>query len=474
MATVVGIAEIVADAAVAGRSNGSTMRLGVQVTELASGLRVASELRPDVHGVALGTWIRVGSRDEEAAQAGVSHLIEHLLFRGSSRYDALSIAETFDRFGSELQASTTREETDLYARVLGEHLPKAVDIIGSMVAAPQFADIDAEREVVLEELALYEDTPDELVHDVLGEMLFPEQAVGRPIAGYAATVEQLDQERVVAHHARHYTGSQIVIAAAGAIDHDELVALVEQSFTGLQPAAAPDRVDALPSHGEARFVERDTEQTHIAIGGAGIGRQDDRRFALAVLDQILGGGASSRLWQEIREQRGLVYSVYSYVAYLEETGQVGLALGTRSENLAEALAIAGHEIAALSRGQFRDGEIARARDNLKARLLLNMDSTAARMSRLGRSLISGVDLLADEEVARRIDGVTEQGVQELACELFATDRLCVAGIGPDEGAFNEALERFRQPFVDGLRRDRQAVKPQKSIDRRSSPGEVGT
>lgn len=419
------------------------MRPGVEVTELASGLRVASELRPDVHGVALGTWVRVGSRDEAADVAGVSHLLEHLLFRGTERHDAMAIAEAFDRFGSDLQASTSREETDLHARVLEEHVPLALDIMGSMVARPGFHDVEAEREVVLEELALYDDTPDDLVHDVLGETLFPEQAIGRPIAGTAASVGALDDRALRAHHARHYGGDQVVVAAAGPLEHDRLVALAEAAFDGLAPSGGPPRPPAEPAAGATAFVERDLEQTHIAMGGRGLGRTDERRFALAVLDQILGGGASSRLWQEIREQRGLVYSVYSYVTYYQETGQVGLALGTRTENLGEALAVAAGEIRDLAAGGFLDGEIDRAKDNLKARLLLTMDSTVARMARLGRHLVSEVPLLTDDEVARRIDQVGEQDVRDLAAELFAPENLCVAGIGSDRAAFERALDAFR-------------------------------
>ncbi|MGI9186608.1 MAG: M16 family metallopeptidase [Gaiellales bacterium] len=421
------------------------MRPGVEVTQLASGLRVASEFRPDVHGVALGSWIRVGSRDEEDQDAGVSHLLEHLLFRGTARHDALTIAEAFDRFGSDLAASTSREETDLNARVLAEHLPEAIDIVGSMVAAPEFNDIEPEREVVLEELALYDDTPDDLVHDVLGETLFPAQAIGRPIAGTAASVEALEEATIRAHHARHYTGDQVVVAVAGPVQHAAVVEMVEASFVPLGRGSVHDRVAAVPAQGAVAFTERDTEQTHIAIGGAGIGRRDERRFALAVLDQILGGGAASRFWQEIREQRGLVYSVYSYVSYFEESGQIGLALGTRPENLEEALSIASAEILDLSAGNFRDGEIERARDNLKARLLLNMDSTVARMSRLGRSLISDIPLMDDAEVARRIDAVTAADVRDLMVDLYAPEALCVSGIGSDRAAFDRALEVFRQP-----------------------------
>ena len=421
------------------------MRSDVEVTELASGLRVASELRPDVNGVAFGAWVRVGSRDEDVADAGVSHLLEHLLFRGTARHDALAIAESYDRFGSDLAASTSREETDLNARVLKEHLGEALDIAGSMVAAPLFNDIEPEREVVLEELALYEDTPDDLVHDVLGETLFPDQAIGRPIAGTADTVSAMDEDMIRAHHARHYTGDQTVVAVVGPVEHAEVVALVEDAFDGLGRGVVHDRRDAREARGAVAFVDRDTEQTHLAIGGIGISRKDERRFALAVADQIIGGGAASRFWQEIRERRGLVYSVYTYVSSYDEAGQIGFALGTRPENLEEALAIAGAELADLAAGNFRDGEIERARDNLKARLLLTMDSTVARMSRLGRSLVSDMPLLDDAEIARLIDAVTADDVQALIAELYDPQTLCVSGIGSDRAAFDRALDAFRQP-----------------------------
>jgi predicted Zn-dependent peptidase len=239
----------------------------------------------------------------------------------------------------------------------------------------------------------------------------------------------------------------VVIAVAGPVEHARVIDLVETSFTGLGRGVVRDRNDAVAAKGAIAFTDRDTEQTHLAIGGAGIGRKDERRFALAVLDQILGGGAASRFWQEIREQRGLVYSVYSYVSYFEEAGQVGLALGTRPENLEEALSVAGAEIRGLAAGSFRDGEIERARDNLKARLLLNMDSTVARMSRLGRSLVSDIALMDDAEVARRIDAVTARDVHDLMQELYAPEVLCVSGIGSDRAAFDRAMDAFRNPVA---------------------------
>ena len=231
------------------------MRPGVEVSELASGLRVASELRPDVNGVAFGAWVRVGSRDEDVADAGVSHLLEHLLFRGTARHDALAIAEAYDRFGSDLAASTSREETDLNARVLKEHLDEAIDIAGSMVVAPAFNDLEPEREVVLEELALYEDTPDDLVHDILGETLFPDQALGRPIAGTVTSVEAIDEAMIRAHHGRHYTGDQTVVAVVGPVEHTEVIAMVERAFDGIGRGVVHDRRDAREARGATAFLE---------------------------------------------------------------------------------------------------------------------------------------------------------------------------------------------------------------------------
>jgi predicted Zn-dependent peptidase len=280
---------------------------------------------------------------------------------------------------------------------------------------------------------------------MLGETLFPDQAIGRPIAGTAGSVSAIDEAMVRAHHGRHYTADQTVVAVVGPVEHAEVVALVERSFDGIGRGVVHDRRDAREARGAVAFAERDTEQTHLAIGGIGISRKDERRFALAVADQIIGGGAASRFWQEIRERRGLVYSVYTYVSSYDEAGQIGFALGTRPDNLEEALAIAGAELAELAAGNFRDGEIERARDNLKARLLLTMDSTVARMSRLGRSLISDIPLLDDAEIARLIDAVTPDDVQALIAELYDPQTLCVAGIGSDRPAFDRALDAFRQP-----------------------------
>jgi predicted Zn-dependent peptidase len=416
----------------------------VEVTEIGGGLRVASEYRPDVHGVAFGVWVRVGSRDEDAS-SGVSHLIEHLLFRGTARHSALEIAETFDRLGTDLHASTGREETDIYSRVLAEDLPTALDIVGAMVAAPTLTDLEQERDVILEELALYDDTPDELVHDVLYGALFPDQAIGRPIAGTQATVASMSPQVVAGHHRRYYGAGGTVIAAAGALRHDELLELVTTSFDGYRGGTVGERERARPVEGETRFVVRDTEQVHIALGAPALDRHDDRRFAMAVLDQILGGGASSRLFQEIREHHGLVYTIYSYVTMMQETGVLGIATGTRPENAEEVFGRIGTALRDFARGVFDVAEVERAKESMRRRLLLSLDSTGARMARLGRSLVADVELLDDDEIRARIDAVGVDDLRLLAEEFLDPARFTVAGVGDDEPAFRRGLEAFRSP-----------------------------
>src|SRR5687768_5527361 len=250
-----------------------------ELTTLPSGLRVASERMPGVRSVAIGAWVGVGSRDEPAPVAGISHFIEHLLFRGTARHSALEIAQIFDRFGAELNAGTSRETTSIYARVIDEHVDEALDVVGGMVTAPQWTDLEPEREVVLEEIAMLDDTPDELVFDQIGETVFPDQGLGRPIIGSADVIERLAREDVGSHHATYYEAGNVVVAAAGAIDHEHLVEAVAQ-WPVLPAQALPPREPARAAAGTRTFLERDTEQYHVCLAAPGITRHDERRFAL--------------------------------------------------------------------------------------------------------------------------------------------------------------------------------------------------
>jgi predicted Zn-dependent peptidase len=413
------------------------------LTELDSGERVISERLDHVRSAAIGYWIGAGSRDETDAKAGVSHFIEHLLFKGSTKYTALEIAEIFDGLGGELNAATSREHTVVYSRVPDVHIETALDVMSDMVFSPLFEDLETEREVVLEEIAMYEDTPQELVHDLMSQAVFGSHALGRPVIGTADVISSVSKRALQTYHRARYTPANIVVAAAGAVDHDHLVELVQKAVDRRAAAeAAKPRVRPLlvkaPKPG-LRFQRKDTEQYHVCVGAPGVSRSDRRRFAASILDAILGGSASSRLFQEIREKRGMGYAVYSYVSQYAETGQVGVYIGTREDNLAGALAIAVEQIADIAGGNLPERELHRAKENLKGRIVLSMESTSTRMNRLGKSLVTDSEILSLDRVIAEIEAVEAQAVSELAGTLLAPERLSAAGIGPNEERFLEAL-----------------------------------
>jgi predicted Zn-dependent peptidase len=421
-----------------------------QLTGLAAGERVVSERVPGVRSVALGFWIGAGSRDEPDSRAGVSHFIEHLLFKGSSRYSAQEIAEIFDELGGELNAATSRETTVLYARIPDDRLERALDVMADMVFRPRFADVDSEREVVLEEIAMVEDTPNDLIHDLAAEAVFGAHPLGRPVIGTAEVISSVSKRALAGYHGRAYQGDQIVLAAAGNVRHDELVALLDERRNGAArgpglPARRPAGESLRPT---VRFQRKDTEQYHVCLSAPGISRLDDRRFAASLMDAIVGGSASSRLFQEIREKRGMAYSVYSYSSQYGDGGQVGVYVGTREENLAECLEIAVRELSDIVSGNVRADELARAKENLKGRILLSLESTSARMTRLGKSTVTGTPLLSPEAIVKRLEAVTADEVAAIAAAVFSPDRLSVAGIGPDESHFTDAVGRVSATLVD--------------------------
>jgi predicted Zn-dependent peptidase len=438
-----------------------------RITTLDNGVRVVSEPLPGVRSVALGFWIGTGSAFESEAEAGISHLLEHMLFRGSEHYGSEEIDQIFDGMGAELNAGTDREATSVYSRVLDRHLERAFDVVADMVWRPAMGELEAEREVVLEEIAMYEDDPQDRVFDVLGEAVFGGHPLGRAVIGRAEVIRSVTRDQLRAFHAARYNPADVVIAAAGSIEHDALVAMASACgpFGGLEGeeegggigerdehvGAGPSAPDfGGPAGGEetstaprferrVRFLRKDTEQYHLCLGGRGIAREDERRFALRVLDTVLGGGASSRLFQEVRERRGLAYSVFSFSNLYAHAGEVGLYVGTRPENLAETVAVLAAELERFVRSPADSQELERARENAKGRLVLAMESTAARMNRLGSSVLCEMPILAVEEVIARIDAVTLDDLQALAAELFNGPELSVAAVGPDEEALREAL-----------------------------------
>ncbi len=411
-----------------------------------------------MRSVALGFWIGAGSAMESDGQAGLSHLLEHMLFRGTDSYRSHEIDELFDGMGAEINAGTDRETTSLYTRVADRHLKRAFEAAAEMVWRPRMESLEAEREVVLEEIAMYEDDPQDRVFDVLGGTVFGEHPLGRAVIGHAEVVGAVTLEQLKAFHAERYLPSDVVIAAAGSLDHETLVELAAAADPDRQDAARPGEGDggaragsdrartSRPAGSEpeferrVRFKVKDTEQYHFCLGGPGISRHDERRFALRVLEGILGGTSSSRLFQEVRERKGLAYSVFTFSAQYDRAGEVGVYVGTRPDNLGEAVATIAAELARVIEEPATPAELERSRENLKGRVALSLESTSARMNRLGSALLGGIPIYSVEEIFERIDAVTVEDLEELAGELFVPDALSAAGVGADEDVFLKALE----------------------------------
>jgi predicted Zn-dependent peptidase len=413
---------------------------GHRLTTLDSGLRIVTEAMATVRSVAIGIWVGTGSRGESDQQAGLSHLVEHLLFKGSEKYSSLEIDQIFDAMGAELNAGTGKETTSVYARVIDTHLPEAFDVMAEMVFRPTMRDVDSERAVILEEIAMYEDDPQEKVFDLLGEAVFGAHPLGRAIIGRAGVIAQTPVSEIASFHGERYVPANVVIAAAGAVEHEALVELASARVPGGRRDGAP-KFSPAPANGVARlrFESKDTEQYHICIGGPGLSRFDERRYALRVLDTIFGGTSSSRLFQEIRERRGLAYAVYSFANGYHDAGQVGLYLGTRADNLAEALSVVEQELERLAQEPATTEELERAKENLKGRVVLSLESTGARMNRLGSEVLAGAPLESLDQVVERIDAVTLEQLAELASELWVPQRRSAAAIGPDRERIAAAL-----------------------------------
>jgi predicted Zn-dependent peptidase len=411
-----------------------------QVTELDSGIRVVTEAVHSVRSVALGLWVRTGSRDETPAQAGVSHFLEHLLFKGTKRYSAIEIAEIFDGLGASVNAATGKESTNLHARFLDTHTEEAFDLLAEMLLGPTYPEVDSERAVVLEEIAMYEDEPQDKVHDVLDAAVFGGHPLGRRVLGEAEVISSIPVPDIDGYHRARYTGANIVVAAAGNLEHERIVELTRkhvqvQASSGGGAALEPPAIDGA----QVAFQQKDTEQFHICLGGAGIDRADERRYALSILDAVFGGSTSSRLFREIREKRGLAYAVGSYTQQYVDSGLIGLYVGTREDNVEEACGVIGRELASIHAEGVTEDELARAKENVKGRMVLSVESTAARMGRIGKAVLFDTPLLTLDELLERIDAVTSEDVAELARELYVPDSLSAAAIAPDEDRFRAAL-----------------------------------
>jgi predicted Zn-dependent peptidase len=392
-----------------------------------------------VRSVALGLWVRTGSRNETPAQAGVSHFLEHLLFKGTARFSAIEIAEKLDGLGASVNAATGKETTHLHARFLDEHTEEVFDLLAEMLLAPTYPEIDSEREVVLEEIAMYEDEPQDRVHDILAEAVFGEHPLGRRVLGEAEVISSVPVPEIEAYRSAHYTGANVVVGAAGNVDHGRIVELAERLVQ--PPAANGNERPSAEADGLARlcFYQKDTEQYHICFGAPGIRRDDERRYALAVLDSIFGGSSSSRLFREVREKRGLAYAVGSYNEQYTDSGLIASYVGTREDNVEEACSIIGSELTRLRSELVSDEELSRGKENVKGRLVLSSESTAARMSRISRATLFGMPIDSLDEMLAKVDAVTVDDLTALARELYGPERLSAACVGRDESRFREAL-----------------------------------
>jgi predicted Zn-dependent peptidase len=410
----------------------------VRRTVLPGGLRVVTENIPGVRSAAFGIWVGVGSRDETPAQAGAAHYLEHLLFKGTARRSALDISAALDAVGGEMNAFTSKEYTCFYARVLDVDLPLAVDVVSDLVTSAMMraADVESERDVILEEIAMRDDDPGDLVHEEFADAMFGPTPLGRPILGTVETIEAITPRAIRGFYRRQYLPENMVVAAAGHVDHATVVRLVRRAFgdagfldgdaTPVLPRAGAFRTRGA---GDVRVLPKSTEQANVVLGVPGLSRDDERRFALGVLNSALGGGMSSRLFQEIREKRGLAYSVFSFASHYADTGMFGVYAGCMPKKVDDVLEIAREEIVKVADHGLSGDELERGKGQLRGGLVLGLEDTGSRMSRIGKAELLTGRLWSTGEVLGAIEAVTIDDVREVAAALLRTSPT-LAVIGP--------------------------------------------
>jgi predicted Zn-dependent peptidase len=410
----------------------------VRRTVLPSGLRVVTEQMAGSRSASIGVWVDVGSRDETPALHGCSHFLEHLLFKGTPERSAMEISVALDAVGGEFNAFTTKEYTVFHARVLDEDLATAVDVLGDMVTSSTLteADVEAERDVILDEIAMHDDDPDDVVHNLFARQAWGDSPLGRPIAGTEASITAMTRAQIHRFYRRHYRPDNMVISVAGNIDHTTVVRQVKKAFgrAGFldgraDPTSSEQSEKARSVHpGEARTV-RPQEQVNLVVGVKGLTRTDPRRYALGVLNTALGGGTSSRMFQEVRELRGLAYSVYSFATHHADAGVVGVSVGCLPGKYDAVLETVRGELAKVAAHGLTEEEVERGKGQLKGGLLLGLEDSGSRMSRIGKAELVYDELLTIDEVVRRIEAVTHGDVAALARELFSQAEV-LAVVGP--------------------------------------------
>ena len=409
----------------------------VRRTTLPNGLRVVTESVPGVRSVSFGAWIGVGSRDETPRQTGAAHFLEHLLFKGTQTRSAWEITAPIEAVGGEMNAFTAKEYTCYYARVLDDDTELAVDTVCDVVLNGRLdaRDIEGEREVILEEIAMNDDDPGDTVHDLYMRTHYGDGPLGRPILGTQDSLEALTPQGIRSFYRRHYVAPRMVVAAAGAVDHDEVVERVRTAFRGAdvpgEPVIRPAtrRAPAAPGRGTRAVTHRPSEQAHLVLGLGGIRRTDDRRYALGVLNAALGGGMSSRLFQSVREERGLAYSVYSFVSSFADTGYTGVYVGCLPDKLRDVLDVTHEVIADVARNGLSDEELRRGRGQLRGSVVLGQEDAGSRMSRIAKGELLYDEIPSIDDIVAHIDAVTSDDISELAGELL-TEPPTYAAIGP--------------------------------------------
>ncbi|MDP3893888.1 pitrilysin family protein [Nocardioides sp.] len=410
----------------------------VRRTVLPGGLRVVTEQMAGVRSASIGVWVGVGSRHETPSLHGCSHFLEHLLFKGTSTRSAMDISVDLDAVGGEFNAFTAKEYTCFHERVLVEDVLIAVEVLGVMLTDSLIAadDVEAEREVILDEIAMHDDDPDDVVHNLFAAQAWGDSPLGRPIAGTESSIRALTRAQIVRFYRKHYRAPGMVVAVAGNIDHTSVVRQVRRAFGRngfLDGGGAPIHP---PATTRARAVARGTasttrplEQVNLVLGVNGITRSDERRFALGVLNTALGGGTSSRLFQEVRERRGLAYSVYSFASHYVDAGLVGVSVGCLPGRYDEVLAVVREELRKVAEGGITEDELARGKGQLRGALVLGLEDSGSRMSRLGKAELVHDELLSIDEVLARINAVTVEEIRALAEEIFSRPQL-LAVVGP--------------------------------------------
>jgi predicted Zn-dependent peptidase len=407
--------------------------MSVEVTRLSSGLSVVTDRMPHLESATLGVWIGAGSRDEKPDEHGISHLLEHMAFKGTKRRSARQIAESIEAVGGDLNASTSVESTAYYARVLKADVPLALDVLSDILSEPAFdaEELRREQNVIVQEIGAVQDTPDDLVFDRLQETAFPKQAVGRSILGTPETVRSFNPARIRAYLARNYRAPDMLVAAAGAVEHKAIVEEAERRCAKFIGPAAPAPEPAT-FRGGTRVESRDLEQVHIALALQGLAVRDEALYSLQVFTSVLGGGMSSRLFQEVREKRGLCYSIHAFHMPYADTGLFGLYAGTDEIDAPELMRVVIDEVAKATES-INEAEIAKAKAQMKAGLLMALESSEARLGQIARQMLAYGRPIPLDEIVGKVDAVTVASARAAGRALIASSRPAIAALGPGKG-----------------------------------------